>query len=117
MSLKSFIQKGRFYFNWQEPTPEAYWKYTQLIGYVTNALGSRDTILVNAQSVWDDVTPSKNNDSAAAWIRAVTFHEIPRPKPPFETMWLEAITTLDAAQQRTGVLVGVSRQMETWMRT
>jgi hypothetical protein len=102
-SLKSMIHDGRLYFNWQERDAGAMAVYRQLVYMTMRQLASRDTILVNAQSVLDDLLPSKNDaDAREAWVRMVDFHGIPRPKPPYPVIWMEA--ALHNPSQRIGVL-------------
>jgi hypothetical protein len=97
------IQKGRFYFNWARGIElDAQQKYFELLNYTKSLLFLRDTILVNAQKVWEDIVPPTEQRDGDAWIRIIKFHEIPRPKPPYRTMWLES--TLGENAQRIGML-------------
>jgi hypothetical protein len=87
-SLKSMIAGGRFL---ELPTGEIQRVYREAF----TMLQSPDTIAVNAQSVWRDLSPLKND-----WRDIMDFRQPPRPKPPYPHMWLEAIHNGD----RFGIL-------------
>jgi hypothetical protein len=96
------IREGHFYMDWEDKSPESYVKYRELVGYAFAALRSPDVILVNAQSVWDDLVPPVEARDQAAWDRVANYPEIPSPKPPFKNMWMEGIYA--DTGQRFGVL-------------
>jgi hypothetical protein len=103
-SLRSILEDGRFYLECQEP---GYIDSMQeLMAVITYRLVHPETILVNAQGVWDDLVPA-GGASQEHFERAMQFHSIPRPKPSFHTMWLE--TLLEGLhshqQQRLGALI------------
>jgi len=102
-SLRSIIQKGRFYCDWEADHD----LFQPLIHWVTDAFHSRQTIFVNTQSVWDDIAPPVAKRDEASWLRAITFADIPKPKPPFHTMWLETILKAEdeTPLQRLGALI------------
>lgn len=87
-SLKSIITGGRFYWH------DAHRQIVQDAASVAiTALRSPDTILIRAQSVWDDIVPKGNSNSPSwreDWMRALKFATIPRPRPPYSMTWLEA---------------------------
>jgi len=103
-SLRSIIQKGRFYLSdllSQE-------NRDGLVTYMFSGLTDPRTKFINAQSVWNDtVMPPLEKRDEDAWNRLLKFDAIPRPKPPFEKIWLEAIIASQDgfAQQRIGALV------------
>jgi hypothetical protein len=103
-SLRSIIQKGRFYL-------ADYLSQENMDGFVDYAfagLSDPQTKLINAQSVWDDtVIPPPERRDDAAWDHLLNFEAVPRPKPPFEKIWLEAAVAPENgfAPQRIGALV------------
>jgi hypothetical protein len=97
-SLKSIICRGRFYIEHLEIRETA---YEPLIAETIAGVTARQTVCVNAQAVWDDISPFTAGDREDAWVRAVHFKEIPRPRPPYPSMWLE--TNING--QRCGALV------------
>lgn len=113
-SLRSIILSRRYYMNWKDDSPEAHAKYRGLFGYAFATLASSDVILVNAQAVWDDLVPPVEQRDQEAWERLANFPNIPCPKPPFSTMWIEG--HYGAAEQRCGALVArkeVRHDLET----
>lgn len=105
MSLRNLLRKGRFYYDWPQ-TPECIEDFNALVHDSMIKLASPRTIFVNAQSVLDDLwapdqDKSRNEES---WLKALNFNAIPRPKPPFACMWLEAHLH-GPRQQRIGALV------------
>lgn len=103
-SLKSIIQKGRWFITDTE-VPQCQMLRDETLKF----LNHRDTILVNAQSVWDDLFLT----GVVNEIFRVTFAKIPRPKPPYAAMWLEAIFGYGKGErQRAGVFTQRFSDME-----
>lgn len=88
--------------DWKDRSPESYAKFNELVGYVFKTLRSPDVVLVNAQSVWDDLVPPVEGRDLDAWDRVSNYPNIPTPKPPFRIMWLEGI--YPGTGQRFGAL-------------
>jgi hypothetical protein len=102
-SLKSIIEGGSF--GALHPDNPYYMKLSVRVASRTlKALQSRDTILVRAQSVWDDLVPFREGDpvSTSDIERMTDFRGIPRPAPPYRKMWLEAMALYG---RRWGALV------------
>jgi hypothetical protein len=81
------IQKGRFF-----SLPHMRDKTEQFGRYVLHCFEDPETKFVRAQQTWNDLIPL-NEDAIRtidAWDRAVAFEDIPRPKPPYRHIWLEA---------------------------
>jgi len=87
MSLRSMIYKGRFYYNWD---PYYLGTFDAIVHSTMRRIRSISTIAVNAQCVMSDMLPIFHLDHEAAWNRILDFAAVPKPKPPFENMWLEA---------------------------
>src|SRR5215472_5447172 len=104
MSLRSIILKGRFY----QPEKLSLENMSAFVDYLSAGLLDRQTKLINAQSIWNDVVmpPIERRDDDA-WNRLLNFAGIPRPKPPFEKIWLETIIPAEdgIAQQRAGAMI------------
>jgi hypothetical protein len=117
MSLRSIAQKGRFYCDWSK-TPESEGNFQQSCLFVLERLRDRNTILVNAQSVWNDIVPPPEQRDDTAWVRLVDYPAIPRPKPAYEHMWLEA--HLETPMQRFAAITTrceVKGRLEGWFTT
>ena len=96
-SLKSLVADGRFCF------PFGWDSSLQNEVLETRQAFTRPVILVRAQSVWDDLVPQSEALNAAAnagWWERLT-RQLPRVNPPYECMWLEALTE----QGRVGALI------------
>ena len=111
-SLKSIIQKGCFYYNWgDDASLDTQANYRILLKRTIRQLDSLDTILVNAQTIWDDLIPIETiypdqPDYAATLDRILHYQVIPRPKPPYPSMWIEAfIKPASGEGWRIGALV------------
>jgi hypothetical protein len=91
--------------DWADRSPEALANWQRMMAAVNHMLREPDVILVNAQSVWDDLLPPGVYNSRPgweeAWDRIANYAKIPSPKPVFRKMWLEAIES----GQRFGALV------------
>jgi hypothetical protein len=109
-SLRSLIRKGRFFYDWPEDT-RAKSAFGDLVRSTMTNLFEPDTILVNAQPVWDDIDPRTAGsvaENVERWQRAVDVAAVPKPKPPFKNMWLEATLAPDVPNgpvQHVGALV------------
>lgn len=103
MTLRQIIRNGYFY-GWGDE-PEHIANLKELVGKTQRLLVNPRTILVNAQSVMDDAMPASEQDEDEADRRMLDFAAVPRPKPPFEWMWLEAtMKQADGQKQRIGCL-------------
>jgi hypothetical protein len=68
---------------------------------------SPDTIFVRAQSVWNDLVPSGGLwMDTVEWDRLMGYRAIPKPRPPYQFMWIEAIATdhLGVSQRIAAIL-------------
>jgi hypothetical protein len=127
-SLRSMIADGRFFFAVEAPTPEERpsleRNLTRLMTITRARLLAPETISVNAQAVWNDIAPSRSDRPEEVLMRALDYKQIPRPKPPFSSMWLEALVDGGPhhAVQRVGMLttrgeVNGGLDLETLLRS
>ena len=102
MTLRSMILAKRFWYDWAGNSPEDRRDFKRMVDFVECGLRDRKTALVNAQSVWDDISPFTDDGlfMRDKWMEVCAFRKVPRPMPPYRSMWLEAHAS--RAGQRCG---------------
>lgn len=111
-SLRSIILDGRFllylsdYNNPENLSQRRIDTEKTTCLHTLTKLQERDTILVNAQKVFEDVYRVVEDTPEAATAQIAEPQQIPRPKPPYHQMWIEALQHYrDGKQRRVGILV------------
>jgi len=110
-SLRSMILKGAFFVACKGTSYEE--TYIRVAKSSRRAFSLPQMVLVRAQSVLDDLVPEElprsytgENDPKLDWFKRLTdWQNIPKPKPPYQLMWLEAIFHGLGWRQRTGAFV------------
>jgi hypothetical protein len=88
MTVREMVLKGRFCTG-GEVHGDALEVQLATFKLTQNALNKGLAKLIRVQSVYDDLAPSTGLTSED-WERALNYHAVPRPLPPFQCCWLEA---------------------------
>lgn len=117
-SLRTIIRKGKMFVHDSIRTDQGHFHfYSDLVNFNIHHLQSPDTILVNIQSVYLDMTPWHGPGSTGTEKLTVEAVEKvvgyfgdpesapPRPMPPFANMWLEYEHGQDGVRQKHGFLI------------